>query len=329
MCNDYLLGMELPSSRQTKGQEKKIDKRRRCWLTKEEEVLIVALKDIIYKGWKCETGFRTGYLRLLEKAMVKAFPRTDIRAEPHINSKIHVWKKSYGSLTSMFGVSGISWNNSTKMIDAQDDAWDLYVKTDSNARTMRYKSWPYYPDWCEIFGKDRAPRENAEDYVDAVQEMEANKGDAVQEMETNKRKEKEAAAEFGCCVFEGVDSENEMSVCQPQSNGTEKKQAPKKRKMSSSSDCNSDPFVEAINVFCDKLDARFDDIAKRIGFEYDVSNARKEVYGALGRIPGLLVREKLTVAKFLVNKTADLDLFFSLPDKDRAEMVNMILAGQY
>ncbi|PIN17282.1 hypothetical protein CDL12_10055 [Handroanthus impetiginosus] len=298
----------------SRGQVKRIDKRRRSWSITEEEVLIAALKDIVSKGWKCENGFRTGYLKLLEQAMVKAFPRIDIRAEPHINSKLHVWKKYHGTLSSMLGVNGISWNKSTNMIDAQDDAWDLYVKTDNNARTMRHKPWPFYPDWCKIFGKDRVTKENAEDLVDAVQEM-----------ETNKRKEKEGAAEHGC-VFEGLDDEHEMSVCQPHSNGTEKKQPPKKQKLS---DCSSDPFIEAINVFFDKLDARFEEIAKRIGYEYDVSKARKEVYAALGRIPGLLVRDKLAVAKFLVNRTADLDLFFSLPDKDRAEMVYMILAGEY
>ncbi|KAH6761949.1 hypothetical protein C2S52_019382 [Perilla frutescens var. hirtella] len=297
-----------------RGQGKKIDKRRRSWTNREEEVLITALKDIVSKGWKCETGFRTGYLKLLERSMLKAFPSTDIRAEPHINSKLHVWKKYHGSLASMLGVSGITWNDSNKMIDAQDDAWDLYVKTDSNARTMRYKSWPFYQDWCEIFVKERVIRDNAEQFADAVQELETNKG-----------KEKEAGAEFGC-VFEGHDDENEMSVCQPQSDGTGKKQAPKKRKLS---DCSSDPFVTAINVFCDRLDARFEDIARRIGFEHDVSNARREVYGALGRVPGLQVRDKLTVAKFLVNKTEDMDLFFSLPEEDRVEMVNMILAGQY
>lgn len=302
--------MELTS----KGQGKKIDRRRRSWTIREEEVLITALKDIVLKGWKCENGFRTGYLKLLERSMLKAFPSTDIRAEPHINSKLHVWKKFHGSLASMLGVSGITWNDLTKMIDAQDDAWELYVKTDSNARTMRYKSWPFYRDWCEIFVKERIIRENAEDIADAVQELETNKG-----------KEKEAGAEFGC-VFEGHDDENEMSVCQPQSNGTEKKQSPKKRKMS---DCSSDPFVTAINVFCDKLDARFEDIARRIGFEYDISNARRELYAELGRLPGLQVRDKLTVAKFLVNKTGDLDLFFSLPEEDRVEMVKMILAGEY
>lgn len=200
---------------------------------------------------------------------------------------------------------------------------------------MRYKQWPYYPDWCEIFGKDRITREIAEDIADATQEVETNKGKLTvtiaaygteKEPAAEVGREKEAAAEFGC-VFEGVGDENEISVCQPESEETGKKQTQKKRK--AVSECSSDPFVAAINVFCDKLDTRFEDISRRIGYEYDVSNARKEVYAALSRIPGLHVRDKLTVAKFLVNKTGDLDLFFSLPEQDRAVMVNMILRGEY
>ncbi|KAL8533335.1 hypothetical protein ACS0TY_009650 [Phlomoides rotata] len=321
--------MELTS----KGHGKKIDKRRRIWSIREEEVLIAALKDMILKGWKYENGFRTGYLKLLERAMQKVFPSTDLRAEPHINSKIHVWKKYHGSLASMFGVDGIKWDGTTKMIDAQDEAWESYVKDDNSARTMRYKPWPYYPDWCEIFGKDKIIRENAEDIADAIQEGDKGKERLIvtvaafgTEGAAEAGKEKEGAAEFGC-VFEGGGDENEMSVCQPESEGTVKKQTQKKRK--ATSDCSSDPFVAAINVFCDKLDARFEDISRRIGYEYDVSHARKEVYAALSRIPGLQVRDKLTVAKFLVNKTGDLDLFFSLPEQDRAEMVNMILKGEY
>ncbi|GER28907.1 disease resistance protein [Striga asiatica] len=303
-----------------KGPRKKNEKRRRSWSMKEEEVLINALKDIISKGWKCENGFKTGYLRLLERVMMKAFPDTDIKAEPHINSKIHVWKKHHGSLASMLRVDGISWDDSKKMIDAREDAWNSYVKIDTNARTMRAKSWPFYPDWCEIFGKDRIIREN-------------NAVDFVHEIETpNKGKEKEAeavaaaAAVEACCIF---DEENEMSVCQPESGGGAHTKKKRKAPAAAASECSSDPFVEAINVFCDKLDARFEDIARRIGYEYDVSTARRQVYAELGKIPGISVKEKLTVAKFLVNNTGDLDLFISLPDEDKAEMVRLMLTGEY
>lgn len=41
-------------------------------------------------------------------------------------------------------------------------------QVDPPAKVMRFKSWPYYEDWCEIFGKDRATGENSESFVDAV-----------------------------------------------------------------------------------------------------------------------------------------------------------------
>lgn len=37
---------------------------------------------------------------------------------------------------------------------------------------MRNKSWPYLEAWREIFGKDRATGESAEDILDAVNELE-------------------------------------------------------------------------------------------------------------------------------------------------------------
>ncbi|KAL8536214.1 hypothetical protein ACS0TY_011737 [Phlomoides rotata] len=40
-----------------------------------------------------------------------------------------------------------------------------------HAKTMRYKSWPYYGFWQEIFSKDRATGEHAAGAMDLVNEM--------------------------------------------------------------------------------------------------------------------------------------------------------------
>ncbi|KAL0311987.1 UNVERIFIED_CONTAM: hypothetical protein Sradi_5598000 [Sesamum radiatum] len=130
---------------------------RRTWSQREEEALVNALRTICATGWRCENGFRAGYLNQLEALMFKQFPDTDIRAEPHINSKIHVWKKNYGTLVGMMGKSGLGWDDSRNMVtvDSQD-VWEEHCKVDPTARTMRYKSWPYFPAWREIFGRDRA-----------------------------------------------------------------------------------------------------------------------------------------------------------------------------
>lgn len=307
--------MELAPSKQTQGDGTKLEGCRRIWSIKEEEVLICALKDIITKGWKKENGFRGGYLHVLERAMVKAFPGTDIRALPHINSKLHVWKKNHKMLTSMLAQRGIDWNGEEYTIQAQDDAWNLYVKIDSSARTMRYKAWPHYNDWCQIYGNDPIIRENTEDLSDTDQKINTDSG----------KKEKEMALEFDCCINEGLDDENEVSVCRPQESETEKKQMPRKRKLS---DHSYDDPLRAIVDLSESVSVSFGEIIKRSGHEYEVSNARKQVYGEVDKIPGLSTRDKIIVARLLVIKTPDMELFLSLPDDARVVMVKMLLANR-
>ncbi|KAL0416797.1 UNVERIFIED_CONTAM: hypothetical protein Slati_3511600 [Sesamum latifolium] len=65
----------------------------------------------------------------LESYMLNALPNSDIRSEPHINSKIHVWKKQYSTLTSMMTKSGFGWDENWNMITVEDNSiWEDYVK---------------------------------------------------------------------------------------------------------------------------------------------------------------------------------------------------------
>ncbi|KAG6521664.1 hypothetical protein ZIOFF_018789 [Zingiber officinale] len=100
------------------GKGKKVEKTRRSWSAHEEEVLIQALKDVINKGWKSENRFRVGCLTLLENTMRVAITGTNIRGNPHINSKVHVWKKTHGTLVTILSKSGVGWNDTDKTIEA-------------------------------------------------------------------------------------------------------------------------------------------------------------------------------------------------------------------
>ncbi|KAL8487974.1 hypothetical protein ACS0TY_023845 [Phlomoides rotata] len=125
----------------------------------------MCLNDVVHSGWKSDNGFRAGFQRELEKGMRKIMPGTDIVANPHINSKIHVGKKDYGALSDLLSKSGIGWNSTNSMIEIEDEDADSCVKG------LRYKTWPYYPQWIEIFGKDMATGENADDPIDLVNEL--------------------------------------------------------------------------------------------------------------------------------------------------------------
>ncbi|KAL0413105.1 UNVERIFIED_CONTAM: hypothetical protein Sradi_1512200 [Sesamum radiatum] len=216
---------EEDTSRQTRRRSSLKDKglTRRTWTVREEEVLINDLRSLVASGWKCDNGFRTGYLAQVEAFMLRAIPNCDLRAEPHITSKIQVWKRQYSSIVGMMSKSRFGWDESTCMVMIEEnskDVWDNYVKVqflftrynpimffeqvamriieikyteiyfatnacfrigklDLHTKTMRYKSWPFFPAWREIFGKDRAAGDEANDSDGAAAEIRQERNKAT------------------------------------------------------------------------------------------------------------------------------------------------------
>ncbi|KAL0293675.1 UNVERIFIED_CONTAM: hypothetical protein Sradi_6924300 [Sesamum radiatum] len=101
---------------------------RLVWSTAEEEALLECLREIVRTGWKSDNGFRTGYLDVLEQLLNKACPNSRLKAEPHISSKIHVWKKTYGCINDMMVRSGFGLCQTTNTIDIKDDVFDNFAK---------------------------------------------------------------------------------------------------------------------------------------------------------------------------------------------------------
>lgn len=88
-------------------------------------------------GLKCDNGFRTGYLSALEKYLANRFPGTDLKADPHILSKIHVWKKQHSSLSTMMSMSGFGWDDRTCQIVVDDPVWEAYVRVSIHKNELR------------------------------------------------------------------------------------------------------------------------------------------------------------------------------------------------
>ncbi|KAL0308911.1 UNVERIFIED_CONTAM: hypothetical protein Sradi_5833400 [Sesamum radiatum] len=95
--------MDDDASKRARRREVKRDGKlsRRVWSTAKEEVSLEYLRETIRTGWKSDNGFRSGYLGVLEILLNKACPNSGLKAEPHLSSKIHVWKKTYGYINDM------------------------------------------------------------------------------------------------------------------------------------------------------------------------------------------------------------------------------------
>ncbi|PIN18428.1 hypothetical protein CDL12_08902 [Handroanthus impetiginosus] len=204
------------------------------------------------------------------------------------------------------------------MIVVDDSVWDNYVKVNPNARTMRFKSCPFYPSWCDIFGKDRATGEHAKDCQDAANSLLNNDNAGADDY---------VPSGFDTNFHVFGEEEEFMSVCQPEGSAMKSASTSKKRKSTETS--NDDKFFDMMHSFCDRTESHLGEIAKKIGYEYDASEARKAVYDALGGLTELTMSQKIWVAKQLVNNGKDMDLFFSLPNDARVEMVRMMLSGAF
>ncbi|XP_073037541.1 uncharacterized protein [Primulina eburnea] len=302
-------------------KSQKADKTRRSWSEREEAFLIQALKEASVEGWKSGNGFRPGYLAFLENRLKVAFPDTNLRGNPHINSKVHVWKKLYGSLATLLSKSGVGWNETEKTIEASNDIWDALIKADNNTRSMRHKRWPYYHDWCEIFGNDRATGDKAEHFAAAVQEILTltpevpnNIGMSLEEMFS---------------VHEGGDESISVSVTPSSRPTSDAKTKGKKRKNVEDSD---DAIVQAINNFADITKETMKDLFKQLGKQKEdedekMRNDQDNVLKVMETIAELTEDEKVIVTELLVDNHAKLTLFLRLGHAGRLSLARRLLRG--
>ncbi|XP_073025150.1 uncharacterized protein [Primulina eburnea] len=295
----------------------KPDKTRRSWSGREEDVLIQSLKDITTKGWKSENGFKAGYLTLLENAMHTTLTGTNIRGNPHINSKIHVWKKTYSSLVTLLSKSGVGWNDTDNTIDATDETWESIVKHDPTMRAMRHKQWTHFNDWAEIFGNDRATGEQSKTFETALQQVlnlgeEVPHGDFLGENRTY-------------IPFNGVDdSISETHTPTSKTNaGTSSKS--KKRKHISEHD---ESIVEAINNLAHIMKDTMSQLIKEFSVDDKLSAIQDTVLEALQGLPDLSEDEQVAVAKLLFNNHNDLALFKRLGERGRICLVKKLLRSE-
>ncbi|KAK6780998.1 hypothetical protein RDI58_023182 [Solanum bulbocastanum] len=94
---------------------------RRTWTPTEESTLINGLKELCVNGRRADNGtFRPGYLMELEHYLRERHPESGLKGEPHVNSKLKFWKRSYASLSLLKGRSGLGFQYSDGTIIIDD-----------------------------------------------------------------------------------------------------------------------------------------------------------------------------------------------------------------
>ncbi|KAG6400169.1 hypothetical protein SASPL_136994 [Salvia splendens] len=294
---------------------------RRCWTEREEAVLMAAMKELTATGWKSDNGFRSGYLTRALEALKREFPKTDIVVHPHIKSKITSWKKNYYSLMQILDRSGVGFNaDGEYKIDIDDEQWAQVVQKDSNAKYMRNKSWPMLSDWKEIFGKDRAEGLKGLDTGEAVQKIYGAKvavGESSAMDSPITLEELFPDEVFPSGVMAEMVDECTSAPAHVRAHPRVHNKAPKKRETGD----KMDTVLALMNRIHEDTNERLKDIFSRIGYEFDLSTKRTEVFNQLKGMPGLTIKQQFYAAKKLVKEPELMDLFRGLDDLARPTFV--------
>ncbi|KAL9145721.1 hypothetical protein ABFS82_13G062300 [Erythranthe guttata] len=186
---------------------------------------------------------------------------------------------------------------------------------------MRYKSWPFYKDWTQVFGKDRATGENAETFTEAINDLVAN----------SKGKEPMSIGDDYIPQLDPLETDTYSQYMtfsrgdEATSGKTTSKSSKKRRRV----DPLDTSVVDMMANFFEKTEFQLSELVSRMGFEKDVSAARKKVFDALEMIENLSFEDRLNVTSRICENSKDLDIFFCLTDAHKASMVKMIIDGRY
>ncbi|KAL8111741.1 hypothetical protein AgCh_019452 [Apium graveolens] len=149
------------STEQANNNVKRTKAPKRKWTDNEDEVLVATLMHLCDTGWKRSNNtFRSGYTSVLENELRSKLPGHELKANPHIDSRLKTLKKHCDAITDMRGASGIFWNNENHTIRCENDrVWADWVKDHPDAKSLRNKRFPHYNDLCSIYGKNRGNEE--------------------------------------------------------------------------------------------------------------------------------------------------------------------------
>ncbi|KAM0869748.1 hypothetical protein ACQ4PT_040477 [Festuca glaucescens] len=143
-------------------------------------------------SWKVDTGHKSGYLTYIEKEMAKVLPHADLKADPHIKSKVKILKKQLSYvLEIMQNGSGFGWDDEMKMVVGDRDTYMGWAKSREGAGPLYMKPMVNFDKLCEVYASDlsqgisaKGPGEHEvaqdESPVDAEPTSEPNEKNAAQ-----------------------------------------------------------------------------------------------------------------------------------------------------
>ncbi|KAL6520125.1 hypothetical protein OROHE_017268 [Orobanche hederae] len=204
---DSQTSMQIPQEKLGRGRRQKAPKR--FWSKNEELVCIGVVKELIKGGWRSGNGWRGGFYSAVKDEM----------------------KKEWIMVSDVANLSGFNWDHSSSMILAEhDELWNALKKNGTDVDKTRGNAFPYYEDWCEIFGKDRATGEKACDFsTNEKRDSEKRNAEKIEGEKISRSKENDKVFGYDtyftdCYFVQDEDGESDhVKIVSPTAGGGAKK----------------------------------------------------------------------------------------------------------
>ncbi|KAG8390267.1 hypothetical protein BUALT_Bualt01G0065900 [Buddleja alternifolia] len=263
-------------------------KNKRKWKYDEDAKLIKALLDMTNLGtYKAENGFKPGYLNYVEEKNASLFTQ----------------------LTP--NTSGFGWDPIKKCITAEKPVWDAYLQSHPSHSSWQNKSFPFYEDLLIIFEKDRATGTNAEGPADMMEEIQR------EQVNNNANNDVEEHS------LEEIDD----SMQSPRNGGLHNQKKKKRSRSQDNMTVMMDGIKDAASVIGNEIAKTSEVFSKAIGVDAEISEKRQRIDSEIRKIHHLTTREIIKAVCHIARDHELTDVFFSMTDKGKEEMVESILRG--
>ncbi|XP_016651493.1 PREDICTED: uncharacterized protein LOC107881672 [Prunus mume] len=125
----------------------------------------------------------------MEKVLNILCPCAELKASPHIETKLKWWKIQYSIIYDIINTSGFAWNDVKKCIEVDsNEAWETYVQHHKNAVEWRNKSFLLFDRLANFFGKDHANGKGAKVPSEMMEKQGNNEVDASDDNDTEEKR---------------------------------------------------------------------------------------------------------------------------------------------
>ncbi|GER33217.1 DNA-binding storekeeper protein-relatedtranscriptional regulator [Striga asiatica] len=294
-------------------------KNKRKWNNEEDAKLVEALLEMVNLGtYKAENEFKPGYLNYVEDKLRVSLPSSGFKAKPHIESRIKTLKRDFNIVYDMLNgpnTSGFGMDPIRKCIVAEKSVWGPYIESHPTHAIWRNKAFPLYDDLVIIFGEDRATGGNAEGPNDMMEDIQR------EDVNLNADNDVEATSEIGL-----DDLDASFSPLQsPRSAAVDKR---KKRKRSVDNLTAMTDIKEAASIIGSEIAKASEIFGKAIGVDAEISEKRQRIDSEIRKIPNLAVVDVIKVVCRIAQSPELTDVFLSMTEEGREQLVMAIISGQ-